>query len=310
MRWASPVPGLLHLPGRVPQRCAGSSIGPCPGVPCRASGAVGHTPTVSTAGTSGASHVLRRLSSCLPRPEDSGGPPLLAFSEGAWSLRERSNPRHPQSPCRSCTSTAGCAVTPAASRIRCRRFAHLVHREFPHDSAMDARRDTGGWLPLTRQGLSPCKRRQAYLGAITLDVHFVNPAPVFWCRQRVEWGHCRVMFGHLTLTIRIPTMPVPLAPQVTLAGEEQSHLESLIRAHSTPQALAFRCRVILRAAAPDRPSNLQVANELHCNRHTVGRWRSRYLQGGLCGLQDAPRPGRPRRFSPRRAAGGDGDGHP
>ena len=105
-------------------------------------------------------------------------------------------------------------------------------------------------------------------------------------------------------------MPVPLAPQVTLAGEEQSHLESLIRAHSTPQALAFRCRVILRAAAPDRPSNLQVANELHCNRHTVGRWRSRYLQDGLCGLHDAPRPGRPRRFSPRRAAGGDGDGHP
>src|SRR5215510_9597469 len=99
------------------------------------------------------------------------------------------------------------------------------------------------------------------------------------------------MFGHLTLVIRISTMPVPLAPQVTLAGEEQSHLASLIRAHSTPQALAFRCRVILRAAAPDRPSNLQVANELHCNRHTVGRWRSRYLQDGLSGLQDAPRPG-------------------
>ena len=72
-------------------------------------------------------------------------------------------------------------------------------------------------------------------------------------------------------------MPVPLAPQVTLARDEQSRLESLVRAHSTPQALAFRCRSILRAAAPDRPSNLQVANELQCNRHTVGRWRSRYL---------------------------------
>ena len=105
-------------------------------------------------------------------------------------------------------------------------------------------------------------------------------------------------------------MPVPLAPRVTLAGEEQSHLESLIRADSTPQALAFRCRVILRAAAPDRPSNLQVANELHCNRHTVGRWRSRYLQDGLSGLQDAPRPGRPRRFSPLSTSGCDGDGHP
>lgn len=105
-------------------------------------------------------------------------------------------------------------------------------------------------------------------------------------------------------------MPVPLAPLVTLTHNEQSQLESIVRAHSTPQALAFRCQVILRAAAPDRPSNLQVANALQCNRHTVGRWRQRYLAQGLQGLQDAPRSGRPRRFSPRSASGGDGDGHP
>src|SRR4029450_6432294 len=37
-------------------------------------GAGDHTLLFSTAGTSGASHVLRRLSSCMPRPEDSGGP--------------------------------------------------------------------------------------------------------------------------------------------------------------------------------------------------------------------------------------------
>jgi hypothetical protein len=75
MRWAFPVTGLLHRPGRGPQRGAGSSIGPGPRFPCRASGAVGHTPTFSTAGTAGAAHVLRRLASCRPRPEDSGGPP-------------------------------------------------------------------------------------------------------------------------------------------------------------------------------------------------------------------------------------------
>ena len=54
MRWAFPLTVLLHLPGRVPQRCAGSSIGPCPGFPFRASGAVCHTPWFSTAGTAGA----------------------------------------------------------------------------------------------------------------------------------------------------------------------------------------------------------------------------------------------------------------
>ena len=105
-------------------------------------------------------------------------------------------------------------------------------------------------------------------------------------------------------------MPVPLAPHVTVACDEQSHLESIVRAHSTPQALAFRCRLILRAAASDRPSNLQVAKEFHGNRHTVGRWRSRSLQDGRSGLQDAPRPGRPRRFAPLLTSGCDGDGTP
>jgi hypothetical protein len=104
-------------------------------------------------------------------------------------------------------------------------------------------------------------------------------------------------------------MPVPRAPQVSLADDEQRRLESIVRAHSTPQALSFRCQLILRAAAVERPSNLQVAKELHCDRHTVGRWRSRYLEHGLSGLQDAPRPGRPRCFSPPTTAGCDVDGH-
>src|SRR6266487_3913185 len=93
-------------------------------------------------------------------------------------------------------------------------------------------------------------------------------------------------------------MPVPLAPPVTFADDAQCRLASIVRAHATPQALSFRCQLILRTAAADRPSHLQVAKELHCDRHTVGRWRSRYLQDGLRGLQDAPRPGRLRCFPP------------
>ena len=94
-------------------------------------------------------------------------------------------------------------------------------------------------------------------------------------------------------------MPVPYAPPVTLAAGDQTLLKSLTRAHATPQALAFRCRLILRAAAPDRPSNLRLAAEMGCDRHTARLWRTRYLAHGLAGLQDAPRPGRPRRFSPQ-----------
>ena len=94
-------------------------------------------------------------------------------------------------------------------------------------------------------------------------------------------------------------MPVPYAPPVTLTDEERVQLELLARAHSTPQALAFRCRLIRRAAAPDQPPHLRVATERPCDRHTVRLWRTRYLTHSLTGLQDAPRPGRPRRFSPR-----------
>ena len=94
-------------------------------------------------------------------------------------------------------------------------------------------------------------------------------------------------------------MPHPFAPPLALELETRKRLEALTRAHSTPQALVFRCRLILRLAAADRPSNLQVANEFGCARNTVMLWRRRYLQHGLAGLQDAPRSGRPRSFSPR-----------
>ena len=94
-------------------------------------------------------------------------------------------------------------------------------------------------------------------------------------------------------------MPVPLARPVFLPPDEQTRLEALVRAHSTPPALALRCRLILRRAAPDPPSTLQVATALACERHPVGRWRQRSLPHGLTGLQDAPRSGRPRRSSPR-----------
>jgi Winged helix-turn helix len=93
-------------------------------------------------------------------------------------------------------------------------------------------------------------------------------------------------------------MPIPYAPPVTLTDQERTQLESLARAHSTPQALAFRCRLILRMAAADQPPNCRVAAELRCDRHTARLWRTRYRAHGLTGLQDAPRAGRPRRFSP------------
>ncbi len=95
-------------------------------------------------------------------------------------------------------------------------------------------------------------------------------------------------------------MPRPFGSPIILSTQLRQQLHALVRAHSTPQALAFRCRLILHAAAQNNPTNQQLAEQLGCDRHTVGQWRERFAATGLAGLQDAPRSGRPRSFSPRR----------
>jgi len=56
--------------------------------------------------------------------------------------------------------------------------------------------------------------------------------------------------------------------------------------------------MVLRAAAVDPPTNLQIGRELGCSNLTVGKWRRRYRELGLPGLQDAHRAGRPRTIAP------------
>src|SRR5215471_16620519 len=101
------------------------------------------------------------------------------------------------------------------------------------------------------------------------------------------------MISHGLLARRHP-MPTPIAPRIILAQNPSRDLQTLVRAHTTPQALALRARSILRAAAVDRPTNLQIGRELGCSNLTVGKWRRRYLESGLPGLQDARRSGRRR----------------
>jgi len=96
-------------------------------------------------------------------------------------------------------------------------------------------------------------------------------------------------------------MPTPIAPRISLAQNAQADLQALARAHVTPQALALRARILLRAGEADNPTNLNIAQDLGCSNLTVGKWRRRYQAQGLAGLQDAPRPGRPKTIaSPTR----------
>ena len=98
---------------------------------------------------------------------------------------------------RSCTSTSGCATTLTAYRILCLRFAPLVRRG-SHNSAWDARLDTGGRLTLSRQGLSHCKIRRALPGAITTKLRLGQR---IWRRERARIRCvCYALFSQFILT--------------------------------------------------------------------------------------------------------------
>jgi transposase-like protein len=90
------------------------------------------------------------------------------------------------------------------------------------------------------------------------------------------------------------------APRIYLSCFEERELQRVAQAHSTPQALAFRVRLIQRCAAGDKPTNDRVAEDLGCDADTVSKWRRRFQRQRLDGLADLPRSGRPRAFSPGR----------
>ena len=92
------------------------------------------------------------------------------------------------------------------------------------------------------------------------------------------------------------------APLIRLTRDEKQQLTQMVNAHFTPQALAFRCRIVLRCNEADRPTNWQVAREFECDPGTVGKWRQRFAARRFDGLDDLPRSGAPRSFSPGRPA--------
>ena len=82
-----------------------------------------------------------------------------------------------------------------------------------------------------------------------------------------------------------------VAPEILLSPEEKQLLERFARGRSTPARLVQRAQIVLLAS--EGKENREIAAELGIVRHTVGRWRSRYAQLGLAGIEkDSPRSGR------------------
>jgi transposase len=80
-----------------------------------------------------------------------------------------------------------------------------------------------------------------------------------------------------------------------LNDDERETLERWARRHTTAQALAMRCRIVLACA--EGGHNGEVAERLGLARSTVMKWRNRFIERRLDGLHDEPRPGKPRTIS-------------
>ncbi len=89
--------------------------------------------------------------------------------------------------------------------------------------------------------------------------------------------------------------PKPTNP-IELTSEEEQALRSLIRARNSPQSKVVRARILLAAFDHPEWSNQQIAREARCTDWTVRKWRKRWVE--TRSIEDLPRPGAPRRFSP------------
>ncbi len=83
---------------------------------------------------------------------------------------------------------------------------------------------------------------------------------------------------------------------ITLTTEQERALRRLVAAHRSPQQQVRRAKIVL--AAHDHPqwSNQQIAHAVPCTDRCVRKWRRRWVETQH--VEDLPRPGAPRRFSP------------
>jgi transposase len=95
-------------------------------------------------------------------------------------------------------------------------------------------------------------------------------------------------------------MAGPNPPAVNLSEAEQQGLAKLVKAHSTPQQIVLRARIIL--TANQGLNNEQVGRELHVGVDMVRYWRQRWLASQAIPLSelsveerlcDLPRAGKP-----------------
>ena len=81
-----------------------------------------------------------------------------------------------------------------------------------------------------------------------------------------------------------------------LTAKERSVLEVRARKYTLPYREVFRAQIVLMAA--QGLDNDEIAARLNTRREVVSKWRKRFFEEGLPGLEERSRRGRPTVFSP------------
>jgi transposase len=91
-------------------------------------------------------------------------------------------------------------------------------------------------------------------------------------------------------------MPRESPFQITLSDDEESRLRGVAGQYTSPYCEVVRAKIILLAA--EGLENKAIGERLGLPRQVVSKWRKRFFEERLAGLQEQSRRGRPRVFSP------------
>ena len=83
---------------------------------------------------------------------------------------------------------------------------------------------------------------------------------------------------------------------ISLTDVERRNLEAIARKYMSPYADVMRAKIILLAARGLQ--NKEIGQRLDVPRQIVSKWRKRFFEQRLAGLQEMSRCGRPRSFPP------------
>ena len=98
------------------------------------------------------------------------------------------------------------------------------------------------------------------------------------------------------------TLPRKSPFSIVLTPDEERELKHRAAKYTLPYFQVFRAKIVLMAAEA-LPNDL-IAARLDTRREVVSQWRKRFYHERLRGLEELPRPGRPRAFPPRTGRAG------